>query len=47
MAAVIAAARENLLDSICETIDDLLMRRSKGKRFPWKDLQAALRTGRH
>ncbi len=43
MAAVIAAARENLLDSICETNDDLLMRRLEGEEIPLEDLQAALR----
>ncbi len=43
MAASVAAARERLVDSICETDDDLLMRRLEGEEIPVDELRAGLR----
>ncbi|MBN1260551.1 MAG: elongation factor G [Anaerolineae bacterium] len=43
MGAAVAAARERLIDSICETDDDLLMRRLEGEPIELEMLQLALR----
>lgn len=43
LAADVATARERLLDSICETNDELLMRRLEGEPITVTELQAALR----
>jgi len=43
MADAAAAAREHLIDSICETNDDLLMQRLEGEDIPLEALKAALR----
>jgi elongation factor G len=43
MAEAVAAARDHLVDSICETDDDLLMLRLEGEETPVDALKAALR----
>ncbi|MBN2001963.1 MAG: elongation factor G [Anaerolineae bacterium] len=43
MASAVAAAREHLLDCICETDDALLEKRLEGEDIPLDALQAALR----